>query len=133
MGTSRALTTDGVIFIDGRVLLIERNHPPFEGYWVLPGGYVERDETAREACIREVREEVGLDVEPTAFVGLYDDPERDERGNVSAAYLCQPSGDGQPEALDEAKQVRLFEPSALPEMGFDHRTIVDDALADRPS
>jgi len=58
----RALTTDAVVELDGDVLLLERNHPPFEGSWVLPGGLVERNETAREACARETKEEVGLDV-----------------------------------------------------------------------
>lgn len=70
----RALTTDAVIELDGEVLLLERNHPPYEGSWVLPGGLVERDETAREACIRETKEETGLDVTVEEFVGLYDDP-----------------------------------------------------------
>ncbi|WP_181692460.1 NUDIX hydrolase [Natronomonas sp. LN261] len=45
----RALASDAVIVLDGDVLLLERDHPPFEGQWVLPGGLLERDETAREA------------------------------------------------------------------------------------
>lgn len=124
----RALATDAVVLLDGEVLLIRRSHDPHEGAWVLPGGLVERDETAREACVRETREEVGLDVEPLAFVGLYDDPGRDERGNVSAAFLCRPTGSGQaPTAREEADAVDTFEPSALPRLGFDHERIVEDA------
>jgi 8-oxo-dGTP diphosphatase len=130
MADVRALTTDAVIVIDGDVLLLERNHPPFEGYWVLPGGFVESDETARQACVREANEEVGLDIEVERFVGLYDDPDRDERGNVSAAYHCRPVGDEQPTAREEARQVETFDPADLPEMGFDHEQIVTDALAD---
>lgn len=124
----RALTTDAVIELDGEVLLLERNHPPFQGYWVLPGGFVEQDETAREACVRETKEEVGLDVTVEAFVGLYDDPERDERGNVSAAYRCTPVGDEPPTPREEARQVDTFDPTDLPEMGFDHEQIVTNAL-----
>lgn len=128
----RALATDGVVFVDGEVVLLERTHPPFEGHWVLPGGMVERGETAAEACVREVREEVGLEVTVEAFVGLYDDPGRDERGNVSAAYRCRPVGDADPEPREEARRVETFDPTALPEMGFDHARIVGDAAASRP-
>ena len=124
----RALAADGVVLVDGRLLLMERNHPPFEGHWVLPGGLVERHETAREACAREVEEEVGLAVEPVSFVGLYDDPDRDERGTVSAAFRCRPLDDADPEAHEEARQVGLFDPNSLPAMGFDHERIVADAL-----
>lgn len=90
-GDVRALATDAVIEIDGEVLLLERDHPPYVGRWVLPSGYVEPEETAREACVREVEGEVGLDVAVEGFVGLYDGPDRDERGNASAAFRCPPA------------------------------------------
>lgn len=128
METLRALATDAVIIIDGDVVLLNRNHPPFEGQWVLPGGLVERDETSREACVREVREETGLNIDIIEFIGLYDDPDRDERGNVSAAYRCRVRGEMTPEAREEANQVDLFDPVDLPEMGFDHAQIVRDAV-----
>ena len=124
------LCTYGERFLEfnGEVLLLERAHPPFEGSWVLPGGLVKRDETAREACTRETREEVGLDVTVQEFVGLYDDPDRDERGNVSVAYRCTPLGDQTPTPQEEASQVEIFDPKNLPEIGFDHEQIVTDAL-----
>lgn len=124
----RALATDAVIVIDEDVVLLERDHPPFEGCWVLPGGLVEQGETAREACIREVNEEVGLDVTDDSFVGLYDDPDRDERGNVSAAYRCSPVDGEPPTPQDEARRARTFAPTDLPETGFDHAHIIADAL-----
>lgn len=131
--TVRALATDGVVFVDDAVVLIERNHPPEEGTWVLPGGMVERDETAAVACKREVGEEIGLEVETETFLGLYDDPDRDERGNVSAAYLCRPVADAEPKALEEARAVDRFDATDLPETGFDHAEIVADAVARRSS
>lgn len=113
------------------MVLLERNHPPAEGQWVLPGGLVEREETAREACVREAREEVGLDVEIVEFLGLYDDPDRDERGNVSAAYRCRPTDEATPTAREEATRVDECDATNLPELGFDHHAIVTDALASR--
>jgi 8-oxo-dGTP pyrophosphatase MutT (NUDIX family) len=45
----------------GRVLVLE---PPYKSTWDIPGGMVERDESPRLAAQREVREEIGLTVEP---------------------------------------------------------------------
>lgn len=124
----RPLAADGVVLDERGVLLLCRDHPPFEGEWVLPGGLVEPDERASDACVREVREEVGLEVRALEFVGLYDDPDRDERGNVSAAYRCSAVDDREPAPREEARTVEWFDPDALPEMGFDHEQIVTDAV-----
>ena len=125
----RPLAADGVVLVDGEVVLMRRDTDPYEGHWVLPGGVVEPDETAREACEREIAEEIGIDVEADLFLGVYDDPDRDPRGNVSAAFRCSPAdADADPEPREEARSVDTFSPSDLPEMGFDHERIVGDAL-----
>jgi len=125
MPSVRALATDAVVLLDGEVLLLERDHDPYEGAWVLPGGLVERGETAREACVRETREEVGLEVRAAEFLGLFDAPGRDPRGNVSAAYRCKPvAEDAGPRPREEARSLETFPRDALPEMGFDHADVV---------
>ncbi len=42
-----------------RVLLVR---PTYKDYWDVPGGYVTQGESPRDAAIREVREELGVDV-----------------------------------------------------------------------
>ncbi len=106
---------------------MERDVEPHRGCWVLPGGMVEQGETAREACVREVEEEVNVEVEVLEFLGLYDSPDRDERGNVSAAYLCSKTA-GEPRAREEASEVEWFPLEDPPDMGFDHRDILSDAI-----
>jgi 8-oxo-dGTP diphosphatase len=51
----------GALFRDqaDRVLLVKPNYKP---RWDIPGGYVEPGETPRQACAREVSEELGLDL-----------------------------------------------------------------------
>lgn len=44
------------------VLLVQRNRPPSEGLWTLPGGRLEPGETAEQCAVRELKEELGLDV-----------------------------------------------------------------------
>lgn len=130
IGDVRPLAADGIVFDDGRVVLLERDHPPYAGQWVLPGGFVAPGERARAAAVREVREEVGLAVAVETFVGLYDDPDRDERGTVSAAYRCRPLAESpRPVPGEEARRVAWHDVDELPPMGFDHAEMVADARA----
>ena len=61
----------GVLVTDeqNRVCLILRGEEPRKGYWGLPAGFMEGDETAEEGAVRECLEETGLHV---ALDGLYE-------------------------------------------------------------
>lgn len=113
---------------DGKVVLIRRGSEPFEGEWALPGGFVEVGETVEEAAVREAAEETGLALEVARLVGVYSDPERDPRGhNVSVAFLARVLS-GELAAATDASEAALLDPSSV-ELAFDHRKILDDALA----
>ncbi len=59
----------------GRLLLTRRSASVREpGKWCLPGGHVDPGETWWAACIREVREETGLEVTGGQVLGVYSDP-----------------------------------------------------------
>jgi 8-oxo-dGTP diphosphatase len=124
------LAADANVQTSDGVVLLEWNRPPYEGRWVLPGGTVERDEAAREAAVRETREEIGVAVEGTDVVGRCEDPDRDSRGTVSAAYRRRRADPtGRPEAREEACRVASFPVDDRPTMGVDHETIAGDDLA----
>jgi 8-oxo-dGTP pyrophosphatase MutT (NUDIX family) len=57
----------------GRILLLQRGDG--DDLWGFPGGGIEPGERAAEAAVREVREEIGLEVEPVALIGVYSGPE----------------------------------------------------------
>lgn len=60
----------GIVFdAAGRLLLIRRGRPPAAGLWSIPGGRVEAGESDVEAVRRELLEETGLAVVPSAEVG----------------------------------------------------------------
>lgn len=120
---------------DGHILLIRhREHVSGRGYWIVPGGGIE-DEESEEACLcREALEETHLEVEvvrllidePAAVGGIY------ERWKT---YLCRviageprPGYEPEPEAsgrygIDAVAWVDLSEPSKWPsEVRNDHIT-----------
>lgn len=55
------------VFRQARVLLARRANAPLKGQYSLPGGVVEIGETLREAALRELMEEVGVEAEIVAF------------------------------------------------------------------
>jgi 8-oxo-dGTP diphosphatase len=63
----------GAVVIDrGALLLVRRGRGPGQGLWAVPGGKVRFGETQRQAVIREVREETGLEIEPDEVVWVGD-------------------------------------------------------------
>ena len=52
----------GIIVRNNEVLMVQQKVQRGEIVWIFPGGEIEKGETPEEACIREVKEETGLDV-----------------------------------------------------------------------
>ena len=83
-----------ILFRDTSVLLVQRGKPPSKGAWSVPGGVVHLGETLEEALIRELREEVRLEVRPVNICKVLDRIYRDEAGRVLyhyviVDYLCE--------------------------------------------
>ena len=119
----------------GRVLLERRSD---NGWWGLPGGAMDRGESASEAVVREVLEETGLTVTIKRLVGIYSDPALQviteyPDGNVvqwvTMAFECERSH-GELRLSDESTDMNYFAADDLPPKTLPpHRTMVDDALA----
>lgn len=101
---------------DGRVLVVE---PTYKPSWDVPGGVVEVDESPRDAAKREVREELGLDVEPGDLIAV-DWISRD--GDVSEVVAFVFDGGGmKPSLIDkivvESSEIRSYRLVTLDEAG----------------
>jgi len=71
------------------ILLVKRNKEPFKNKWCLPGGYVNSNETSKEAAIRILEKETSLKNVYMQQVGVYDSVDRDPRGRtVSSSYMA---------------------------------------------
>lgn len=109
-----------------KMLLTRRAVEPFKGYWCLPGGHFDPYERARDAIIREVKEETGLEFAPTFF--SYADeiiPDLNIHtvvlvfsGGASGTIVTQPGEVAEAGwfTLEEAQQLRL---------AFTHNEIVE--------
>lgn len=125
-----ALTVDCVVFgldeDDLKVLLIQRDLPPFEGRWALPGGFVHLDETIDDAARRELEEETGVRTVYLEQLFTFGAIDRDPRERVvSVAYyaLVQLSGH-RVHAATDARATAWFAIADLPRLAFDHVTIL---------
>jgi len=127
-GVMFGLAVDGVVIHERKVLLIKRKYEPFKGAWCLPGGFIRLDERIEEAVIREIKEETGIDVEVKELLGIFDSIRRDPRGRViSIAFLCEPKTLGL-KTSGETEDAGWFTIDELPDMGFDHKEIIEKAI-----
>src|SRR4051812_36937535 len=101
---NRGLSVDGVIIREKKILLIKRGREPFKGYWALPGGYIEWDESTEEAVAREVMEETGLTVNSCELIGVYSLPNRHPKQVINIAYSLVTTGE--PKAGDDVTEIK---------------------------
>jgi ADP-ribose pyrophosphatase YjhB (NUDIX family) len=118
---------DGILYQNGKIILIQRAGETFHKYFALPGGFVDENERVEDALHREMLEELGVSVEPIAILGVYSDKRRDPRGHViSTVFVCNYSG--KPRAGDDAAayQIMTLDQALGKQLAFDHKIILND-------
>jgi 8-oxo-dGTP pyrophosphatase MutT (NUDIX family) len=121
---------------DGRLLMIQRSD---NGVWALPGGAQDIGETTREAAIREVEEETGIEVEITGVSGVYSDPRHviayddgEVRQEFSVVFHGRPIG-GALRGSNESRHAAWVNPTDVPNLKIDRsmRLRIEHGLEER--
>jgi ADP-ribose pyrophosphatase YjhB (NUDIX family) len=122
----------------GEVLLQKRAD---NGFWALPGGFVDIGESIEQAVMREVLEETGLRVVVNRVVGVYSDPQRHAIASYPDGNVIQVVGicfecsaeTSELRLSSESTDIHYFPPDDLPtETMPRNRVCIRDALEKRP-
>lgn len=128
------VTVDCVVFgldeQDLKVLLVQRAYEPFQGWWAVPGGFVEAGESLDEAARRELREETGVQDVFLEQLYTFGEVKRDPRRRIVtvAYYALVNLRDHAIKAATDARSAAWFSIDDLPKFAFDHARIVDAAI-----
>jgi len=119
-----------VPFSNDQILLIKRKTRPFVGYWALPGGRMDPDETIKQTVVREVREETGLEVAIVSKLGEY--IEKGIKDDIEYEYyptcfVVKTIGGEMKRQESEIQAIQLFSLNALPKpLAFEHEKMIED-------
>lgn len=121
----RHVTVHALVEKEGSILLVKRSPNLLEGgKWSLPSGFLDRDETAIQGVLRELREETGWEGQVQSVFFIKTDPNRphEDRQNIAIHFIVQPrklAGVGDAESTE----ISWMPLSALPTeetFAFDH-------------
>lgn len=126
-----AITADCIVFgYDPnktlRVLLVKRRNEPYKDCWAFPGGFMEIDEDLKTCARREVMEETGMALGEVFQFRSYSAVDRDPRERVITVVHFAFEALTEVKGSDDAAEARWFDIDNLPELAFDHRTIIHE-------
>ncbi|MFA5973168.1 MAG: NUDIX hydrolase [Lentimicrobiaceae bacterium] len=108
------------------LLLIERKHPPFEGMWAFPGGFLNMDETLEEAALRELQEETGISGVELRQFHTFSKVNRDPRHRtITTVFIGFTDDTISIEAGDDAAKTQRFSIDKLPPLAFDNGEVME--------
>jgi 8-oxo-dGTP diphosphatase len=121
---------------DHQILLITRKKETFRGKYAFPGGHIDYGEDPKDACIRELREECGIEGSDPELVDVRGKPDRDPRYHmISIFYLVKVPEDCEIIAGDDADTAKWYNLKEVMEQkdsfAFDHHDVLVQLLKTR--
>ncbi|HEX2019417.1 MAG TPA: NUDIX hydrolase [Aurantimonas sp.] len=104
------IVVGSVVRHEGRILLCRRAIEPRRGFWTIPAGYLELNETPEEGARREAREEAQAMLAIERLLAVYSVPRISQVQLIYRASLATPDFAAGPESLE----VRLFDRAEIP-------------------
>lgn len=104
------IVVGAVVHHEGKILLCRRAIEPRQGFWTMPSGFMEANETTEEGARREAFEEARAEIEIEALLGIYSVPRISQVQMIYRARLLRPEFSAGPESLE----VALFDWEAIP-------------------
>ncbi|WP_417316709.1 NUDIX domain-containing protein [Emcibacter sp.] len=95
---------------EDQFLLCRRSINPRRGYWTIPAGFMEQNETTEEGAMREAREEACADIEIRALLAVYNIPRISQVQMMHVARLREKKFS----AGEESLEVGLFTWDEIP-------------------
>jgi len=131
----RPIVAVRIIFQDekGRILFLKRkNTKDAGGMWCLPGGSIEFKETAEQACIREIKEEVGLNTSNIEFLFYFDIlPIEDQTRKHGISLVFKANFSGEIRLNKEHSEYSWIPPKDIDKypIAFNHNKIIERLLS----
>jgi 8-oxo-dGTP diphosphatase len=102
-----------VIEEDNRILLVKRKYEPYKGDWSFPAGFMEYDESPEQCAIREIKEELNVDVELDGLFGVYSGMDDPRTHAILIMYWAKIKG-GELKPGDDAEEIGFFAKEEVP-------------------
>ncbi|WP_318616876.1 NUDIX hydrolase [Sporosarcina sp. YIM B06819] len=84
-----------VVNSEGQWLVVRKTYGGLQGKWSIPAGFVDGNETADDAAIREVKEETGIDSRLEGMIGFRTGVLNGEISDNMAIFLLRPTSEDQ--------------------------------------
>jgi ADP-ribose pyrophosphatase YjhB (NUDIX family) len=94
------IVVGSVVSHDGRILLCRRAIDPRSGFWTLPAGYLELNETTQDGAVREAYEEATARIEIDRLLAVYSIPRISQVQLIYRARLLDPEVRPGPESAE---------------------------------
>jgi len=105
------ISVKGIVFVNNKIVLLKNERQE----WELPGGKIEENESAEQCAIREIKEELAIDVQIVSLVDVWMYNIQSKIKVLIVSYVCKPISmdEKKLKISNEHKELGLFTPEEI--------------------